>query len=79
MKLAVLAGFGFRPVLVQLRGTWIGPFLQNVEKHIISEPELEPVTGQERKPELELLTGLWLEPDPEVELAPNPSLSSLRF
>jgi hypothetical protein len=48
-------------------------------KIYISEPELEPVTGQNRKPELELLTGLWLEPDPEVELAPKPSISSLRF
>jgi hypothetical protein len=43
-------------------------------KIYISKPELEPVTGQKRKPELELLTGLWVEPNPEVELAPKPSL-----
>jgi hypothetical protein len=53
MKLIVLAGFGIWLVLVQLRGTWIGSFFQNVEKiHFSTETGTSNQSKTETKTEI---------------------------
>jgi hypothetical protein len=53
MKLIVLAGFGIWLVLVQLRGTWIGSFFQNVEKiHFSTEIGTSNQSKTETKTEI---------------------------